>query len=108
MLKKQIMSWFIKRKTCFLNEYLLYTSYKNKDALFLPAEDRKRCGVIFLQKLIAEKRVRHLNLGIKYDKYLIFSEDGTTPSEVSIPRVKLTGQGRMPVVDMSKINTARY
>ena len=53
-------------------------------------------------------RVRHLNLGIKYDLYFVFSEDGTTPSEVSIPRVKLTGQGRMPVVDMSKINTARY
>merc|ERR1712079_261496 len=30
--------------------------------------------------------------------------DGVNGDELKIPRVKLTGQGRMPVVDMSKIN----
>ena len=31
-------------------------------------------------------------------------DTGAGESELNIPRVKLTGQGRMPVVDMSKIN----
>jgi len=34
-------------------------------------------------------------------------QDGEESSELKIPRVKLTGQGRMPVVDMSKINAMR-
>ena len=31
-------------------------------------------------------------------------EGGEGPGQLNIPRVRLTGQGRMPVVDMSKIN----
>jgi len=34
-------------------------------------------------------------------------QGGDESSELKIPRVKLTGQGRMPVVDMSKINAMR-
>merc|ERR1719445_113606 len=34
-------------------------------------------------------------------------QGGDESSELKIPRVKLTGQGRMPVVDMSKINASR-
>ena len=34
-------------------------------------------------------------------------DHGVNGDELKIPRVKLTGQGRMPVVDMSKINASR-
>lgn len=42
-------------------------------------------------------------------KFVIYYREGSTGecSELKIPRVKLTGQGRMPVVDMSKINAIR-
>ena len=37
----------------------------------------------------------------------LFSEGSSEESELQIPRVRLTGHGRMPVVDMSKINAIR-
>ncbi len=70
LLEKQIISWFIKIKTCFLNEYFWLLKKRSQDAFSLSGRQEEGGGgsdFCINEKLKKRGRVRHLNLGFKYE-----------------------------------------